>query len=40
MDERKILKKISVVLSVPENDIVKTLERFRKDIEEFENKEK
>lgn len=36
MDERKILKRISEILSVPETDIVRTLERFKKDIEEFE----
>lgn len=36
MNERKILRKIGEILSVPESDIVRTLERFKKDIEEFE----
>ena len=38
MEERKILRKISEALNVPEKDIVKTLERFKKDIEEFESR--
>ena len=32
MDERKILKQLSEILKVPENDLPKTVERFKKDI--------
>jgi O-phosphoseryl-tRNA(Cys) synthetase len=40
VDERKILKRISEVLSVSEADVVKTLERFRRDIKELKSKKK
>ncbi len=40
MNERKILKKISEILNVPEKDIVKTLERFKRETEEFESRNK
>lgn len=32
MDERKILKELSRLLKVNENDIPKTLKRFKKEI--------
>ncbi len=37
MDERKILRALSKILTVEDKDIPKTLMRFKKDIEEMEN---
>jgi hypothetical protein len=36
MDDRKIVREIGKILRVDEDDVVKTLERFKKDIEEME----
>ncbi len=36
LSDRQILKELSRILSVSENDIPKALERFKKEIEEIE----
>lgn len=36
MNERQILKEMAKLLNVSENDIPRTLERFRKEVEEME----
>lgn len=38
LSDRQILKELSRLLSVSESDIPKTLERFKKDVEEMQDR--